>query len=51
MRSIMRRVELLEARQTAAAGVPEWLSGYHPESPEAQAWVESHYDLDAWTHP
>jgi len=44
----MRRVELLEARQTAAAGVPEWLAGHGPESPELQSWVDSHYDIDAW---
>ena len=45
MRTLTRRVELLEARQRAAAGVPEWLGGYDPASPEAQSWFEAHYDV------
>ena len=49
MRSIMRRVEVLEARQCAAAGVPEWLDGYDPESPEAQSWLDAQYDLDGFS--
>ena len=48
MRTLTRRVELLEARQRAAAGVPEWLGGYDPASPKAQSWLEAHYDVDAW---
>ena len=44
----MRRVELLEARQRAAAGVPEWLDGYDPASPEAQSWFEARYDLSGF---
>lgn len=48
MRSITHRVELLEARQRAAAGVPGWLGGYDPASPKAQSWLEAHYDVDAW---
>ena len=48
MRTLTRRVELLEARQRAAVGVPEWLAGYDPESSEAQSWLASRYDVDAW---
>ena len=48
MRTLVRRVELLEARHRAAAGVPGWLGGYDPASPKAQSWFEAHYDVDAW---
>ncbi len=48
MRTLTRRVELLEARHRAAAGVPEWLAGYDPASPEAQSWFESRYDVQGF---
>ena len=48
MRTLTRRVELLEARQRAAVGVPEWLAGYDPASPEAQSWFESQYDVQGF---